>query len=453
MCAHQLTDKISAVDGKVPIELLPDNINFGSTRFAVSLTPQSTINAPAGDRPPGWTEEDCDPPVLALLANVPERWTGFWGSLFPTSVNNGHVQVQAGLRVAYADSNKVGVSNFLLNPVNVNLTGAADGKQFIYAELDDEGNFLRFGYSITDSTKKVIVAPPFSDYSLPGWGTVSGSHYDTLADTGVTDFFPWEAFDNTDENSWRSSNLPASLICTFNKKQILSGYRIHVNEDQYFPEKWEVLADGVVVDVQSSSDILVNGNGTAIVTLTQTVACYELSVKVIIGGDNDIAKISEFKPILRAEAWYDEPSRTMFDSNDEPIRRVYIGYAVVESGQITDVHSYSLGSETYVPIYEGNPVIEDQYIIEPRPYLEYKGQAQLWSDADQEWFRTDQGPMALSSDYNPLMVSMDENKLGLVVYTQLSITAGSNKDLDRLFDEHASEVVIPARARVRVSKK
>jgi hypothetical protein len=92
-----------------------------------AYAPQSIIKATLGARPDGWTVADCDAPVASL------------------SYSGNVVTVEAGLQVAYADNGRVQLSEELTSPQVVDLSPAADGTHYVYADIAEDGTFSGFG--------------------------------------------------------------------------------------------------------------------------------------------------------------------------------------------------------------------------------------------------------------------------------------------------------------------
>jgi hypothetical protein len=65
---------------------------------------------------------------------------------------------------------------------------------------------------------------------------------------------------------------------------------------------------------------------------------------------------------------YNPVTVTMYDTNDNPIRRVYLGWVEKFGGTVTDVHCYSLGTVVTMPINSGNPVATLSLVLDELPY-------------------------------------------------------------------------------------
>jgi hypothetical protein len=100
---------------------------LGGIRAGTAHAPQSIIKAPLGPRPDGWTAADCDAPVASMT---------YSGNV---------VTVEAGLQVAYADGGNVYSSEVLATSQPVDLSAAADGTSYIYADVSEGGAFSGFG--------------------------------------------------------------------------------------------------------------------------------------------------------------------------------------------------------------------------------------------------------------------------------------------------------------------
>jgi hypothetical protein len=66
---------------------------------------------------------------------------------------------------------------------------------------------------------------------------------------------------------------------------------------------------------------------------------------------------------------YNPATVTMYDKDDNPIRRVYLGWVEKVAGVITDVHCYSLGDTTIVPVNNGANVSINSRYIQGFPYV------------------------------------------------------------------------------------
>jgi hypothetical protein len=66
---------------------------------------------------------------------------------------------------------------------------------------------------------------------------------------------------------------------------------------------------------------------------------------------------------------YNPATVTMYDKDDNPISRVYIGWVEKVGGVITDVHCYSLGSSVTVPVNDGGLVAKNTTVVENLPYV------------------------------------------------------------------------------------
>jgi hypothetical protein len=97
--------------------------------FPTHHAPQSIVKATLGPRPDGWTAADCDAPVASL------------------SHSGNVVTVEAGLQVAYADGGNVYPSEVLAAPQSVDISAAADGTHYVYADIAEDGAFSGFGHT------------------------------------------------------------------------------------------------------------------------------------------------------------------------------------------------------------------------------------------------------------------------------------------------------------------
>jgi hypothetical protein len=314
---------------------------------SVNIAPQTIVRAQVGSRPDGWTAADCDAPVASL------------------SHSGNVVTVEAGLQVAYADGGRVQLSEELVSPQVVDLSAAADGTHHVYADIAEDGTFSGFGHTDVApqiNTRELLSYPvPVAasstaadrdiEFSVDGnpatyWGAGAGS--------GAVVIGVWIEFTLPDSKSGvksiistSSASYVGSAPSTADVEQLVGGVWTKVGELVYIDNTLRGSFDSV------------EGNNT--VRLKATAATVNSSYGWTI---SDI-QVSD----LTAGDIYNISGVTMYDKDDNPIRRVYLGWVEKSGGAITDVHCYSLGSSVTVPVNDGGLVAKNTTVVEDLPYV------------------------------------------------------------------------------------
>jgi hypothetical protein len=304
---------------------------LGGIRTGTAHAPQSIIKAALGQRPDGWTTADCDAPVASL------------------SHSGNAVTVEAGLQVAYADSGSVQLSEVLAAPQSVDLSAAADGTSYIYADLSESGTFSGFGATTVAPEVGIErsndVLPPFSGYTLEDWGTVSAVN--EIASSGHA---AWKCLDGGPASAVEAAYIGAggSWTLTFTRPRTVKKLRVYPRA--YTSTDWtsnalgsaNVLADGTQVATISKASYTGSGD---FVEVDINSVCSVLTISSMLSTSSGSILIGVIDIELGASVrdLYNPAELVMCDGIDNPIRRVYIGTAAKSSGAITSVQGFALG--------------------------------------------------------------------------------------------------------------
>jgi hypothetical protein len=321
---------------------------LGGIRTGTAHAPQSIIKAALGPRPDGWTAADCDAPVLSMVGPTIVPHTGYVGPSgtasasgeestyyawkafngittsdglscwFPAANTGTSAGSPAWLKYAFSVPRLLGDTVYLTardhtdvwNPKDFEIRGVRlDDSEDVLASFTNEPLATR-GQKLTYS-----IAPATVPYKA-AYVYITGSN-------GAT-------FVAIDELEFTFADAPAGHLC------VLSGLQVaYADGGNVYPS--EVLAAPQSVDLSLAAD------GTHYVYA-------------------DIAEDGTFsgfghtpnKPMVGTERsgagdLYNPVTVTMYDKDDNPIRRVYLGTAVKSAGVITSVQGFALGDRVRLP--------------------------------------------------------------------------------------------------------
>jgi hypothetical protein len=315
---------------------------LGGIRTGTAHAPQSIIKAALGPRPDGWTAADCDAPVASL------------------SHSGNVVTVEAGLQVAYADGGRVQLSEELVSPQVVDLSAAADGTHHVYADIAEDGTFSGFGFTTQQpevghersifSTQEDVTNVTTDTSPLRGDPNI-------LVDGSLADYVHWGIKTPTVVFSGVSGELKSFSIFSPRsqgqppKSWVIEGLKSGV---------WEEVGTGSTSSIDDWTEDRYIAS-----TITSSVVYEQFRLRVTDSwGAGCIFSDVLFSALSLKGDLYNPVTVTMYDTNDNPIRRVYLGWVEKFGGTITDVHCYSLGSSVTLPVNNGSPIaVNTQYTL------------------------------------------------------------------------------------------
>lgn len=102
--------------------------------MTMSVAPQTIVKCTKGDRITGWSIYDCSSPSTAIISN---------------GTDTKSYRVNAGLQVAYADSNKTRISGVLTKDIVLNIPSneSSSSIYYVYVDIDDEGNITKAAHT------------------------------------------------------------------------------------------------------------------------------------------------------------------------------------------------------------------------------------------------------------------------------------------------------------------
>ncbi|SOB60648.1 protein of unknown function [Pseudodesulfovibrio profundus] len=108
---------------------------------------------------------------------------------------------------------------------------------------------------------------------------------------------------------------------------------------------------------------------------------------------------------------YNPATLVMVNSSDIPIRRVYIGEANVLASNVTDVTSYSLGTQVRLPVNGGTDVVANTEYAETKTYPgPVEAVAEIYSPTISKWVRTFDDHAESSASFFGTRVRTIDNK-------------------------------------------
>lgn len=339
------------------------NIGLGATDVPTNdllphnaLPAQSIIKAPLGARPTGWSPADCDAPVASMTAS---------GTI---------VTVQAGLQVAYADSGRVRLSAELAAPLTVDLTAEADGTKYVYVNLAADGTIESAG--ITSS------APQVGYDRVDARLAPSGVNIGNMTLSGGLA----AAFDgNVDQSAASSAAAGSSALGgyagnDFGSPQALKYAIAYSSNNSGFwndattgkVQLWGSNSNDFTTATLISSVSITNTLSQRVVTLNADSSNYRYRwVQALPDNTTLSTYIAEIEWYMESQAdVYNPATVTMLDSSDAPIRRVYLGFAVISSGVVTDTVCYALGDIVTLPVNNGSNIASGSNVYQSdTPYI------------------------------------------------------------------------------------
>jgi hypothetical protein len=309
--------------------------------------PQTIVRAQVGSRPDGWTAADCDAPVASL------------------SYSGNVVTVEAGLQVAYADNGRVQLSEELAAPQTVDLSAAADGIYHIAVNMNADCSFSTPSYS---KDYPQLVTRNLLAYPVPVAASTSESgreipfsvdgdlatYWSTSVGSGTAIIGEWIECTLPDTKGGTKSVVAkaasayaGSAPATADIEQQIDGVWTKVGAVKYLSNvlygSFQATAGNATLRIKATA-------GTVSSSYGWTIA--DIQVSDLTAGD-----------------LYNPATVTMYDKDDNPIRRVYLGWVEKVAGVITDVHCYSLGSSVTVPVNDGGLVGNNTTVVEALPYI------------------------------------------------------------------------------------
>jgi hypothetical protein len=320
---------------------------LGGIRTGTAHASQSIIKAALGPRPDGWTAADCDAPVASL------------------SYSGNVVTVEAGLQVAYADNGRVQLSEELAAPQTVDLSAAADGTYHIAVNMNADGSFSAPSHSSDYpqiGTRKLLAYPvpvaastsasgreiPFSvDGDLATYWSPSVGSGTAIIGEWIECTLPDTKGGTKSVVAKAASAYAGSAPATADIEQQIDGVWTKVGAVKYLSNvlygSFQATAGNATLRIKATAGTVSSSYGWAIA---------DIQVSDLTAGD-----------------LYDPATVTMYDKDDNPIRRVYLGWVEKFGGVITDVHCYSLGDTTIVPVNNGANVSINSRYIQGFPYV------------------------------------------------------------------------------------
>ncbi len=332
---------------------------------ALCYAPQTIIAGATGDLPDGWTLEDCDAPAAHIFSSGTSELT-----------------ILAGLQVAAGYEGQVYVSDALAADTTLDISACTEGTAWIYADVGTDGS-LAFGFTedqpiiglqYIDSYDSII--PVFSSNMLSGVGTVSASSlYSTTYDV-------YKAFTQTVDSysdCWLSANSATTGWLRFVGVSTLDdyvavGYRIAVYTPGDAPLNWAfIIGSGETPDTTVDSQTSITGwtQGILKTFIFDTpvdgtdIRSFELNIIASQSGAGNM-QIGRLELLYAHKSdFYNTAEQSHYDSDGNPIRRVYIGSVDVVDGAIEDITNYQHGTE-YTEIINDNEDVTINSIYYPK---------------------------------------------------------------------------------------
>jgi hypothetical protein len=314
---------------------------------SVNIAPQTIVRAQVGSRPYGWTVADCDAPVASL------------------SHSGNVVAVEAGLQVAYADNGRVQLSEELAAPQTVDLSAAADGIYHIAVNMNADCSFSTPSYS---KDYPQLVTRNLLAYPVPvaASTSASGREIPFSVDGDLATYWSPSAGSGTAIiGEWIECTLPDTKGGT---KSVVAKATSAYAGSAPATADIEQQIDGVwtkVGAVKYLSNVLYGSFQATAGNATLRIKATAGTVSSSYGWTIADIQVSD----LTAGDLYNPATVTMYDKDDNPIRRVYLGWVEKFGGTITDVHCYSLGDTTIVPVNNGANVSINSRYIQGFPYV------------------------------------------------------------------------------------
>jgi hypothetical protein len=275
------------------------------------------------------------------------------------------VTVEAGLQVAYADNGRVQLSEELAAPQTVDLSAAADGIYHIAVNMNADCSFSTPSYS---KDYPQLVTRNLLAYPVPVAASTSESgreipfsvdgdlatYWSTSVGSGTAIIGEWIECTLPDTKGGTKSVVAkaasayaGSAPATADIEQQIDGVWTKVGAVKYLSNvlygSFQATAGNATLRIKATA-------GTVSSSYGWTIA--DIQVSDLTAGD-----------------LYNPATVTMYDKDDNPIRRVYLGWVEKVAGVITDVHCYSLGSSVTVPVNDGGLVGNNTTVVEALPYI------------------------------------------------------------------------------------
>lgn len=305
-----------------------------------SYPPQAIVKAPLGLRPAGWGPDDCDAPVISMLAGTMLNHATVWGpngiisassqfdsTLGPEKMWDGDVNTRwCSLNTATAET--LTLSLHTPRSFDAIYLGAAasTGNSILAFDLyvDDVLHTQVSGllWSSITEIKTIPLSAPVSQGSVvrmeipPGAGRYGASTF-----------------------KLRFTDVPIGHVVVPTGLQVAYADRGQVRLS-------DELSATATIDLSAQPD------GT-----------YDIASNWNADGSFSALSFSAVRPeigISRVTAGadlYNPATVTMLDSTDAPIRRVYLGSVVKSGGSITAVHCYAMGRSCKLPVNNGNSLV------------------------------------------------------------------------------------------------
>lgn len=378
--------------------------------------------------------------IIKVTATTSQAWTALGEVQIDfVDYNSNHVIVNPGLQVSFADNGVNRPSQVLTNTVDIDMSLIADGTYHVYADINSDGSFGSFGYKdvqpeVGNHRAGVDAMPGFTAYTLQGWGTVSASSEFNVSHPA------WEAFDKvnvSDVNSaWVSQSGVTSgwLRCVFDKPRTLIGYMVRNRNDSgaiaAAPKSWTFrVGNGevpdTVVDTRTSEVAWANSEERHY-QLASSVTCTSFELNITANnGYATYVHLDQITPLF-IEDNYNSTELTHYDKNGNKIRRVYLGWVVKKSGNITGINTYSIGDYAVKPVNLGLPVAISQKYLVSSPFLLQGKSAKVNAEIfyENHWGET-------GWIYDPTTKGF--GTLASVVGSNISVTTGAYTSSNRLY--------------------
>ena len=333
-----------------------------------AIRPQTIVQGAVGDIPEGWEEGWCDKPAEHLEVSTA-------GSA--TLIVKSGLQIAAGVEGATVLSNKTDVDSTL------DLSGAEDGKYYIYADLDSN-NDLSFGSTNFEpllDTQVLTRATPFmtSNTSPYPWVVERDSVYNASLEA----FYALNGINTNYANyRWQTpDSIPyPHYIRIGNPDVTMNLVGVRLTAYYYPPSKFRIKTsmDNENWTTQKEFTYTTWVAGTPVLfTFDEAVECkyveiegVERTISIPSSGYPNSMELSEIVFLEYSKGdLYDTSSHTHYNNEGNPIKRIYIGECEISSGSIVDVINYQHGTTITLPVNDGANLAVNSIYYLPKPYL------------------------------------------------------------------------------------
>jgi hypothetical protein len=351
------------------------DVLIGELPRSMPHAPQSIVRAVTGERPGLWGPEDCDAPVQSMSAESAVIVNNDVLPVFSGSNSSGGMAVSAksiynGNYPVWKAFNKQSV-NYLDSWQSGNdfASGTGVGNSWIQADMGGQVNVARIVLYPRNEDGKFNTNFPY-DFDI----VIDGVKVKEVRDAIPPSRTARMEFDLDSPVTGQIVRLDITR----------TGGASVTSLGQFYVYDAEVVSGSALVQIAAGLQVAYADSG--IVKLSEVLySAHVLDLSAAADGGHyvyaDIDEDGTFSgfghtaatPMVGTERsgagdLYNPVTVTMYDTNDNPIRRVYLGWVEKFGGTVTDVHCYSLGTVVTMPINSGNPVATLSLVLDELPY-------------------------------------------------------------------------------------